>query len=100
MMRTVVIVLVGLLAFAEIALAQVPQPDPSKNMRSPWPVDQRCGVMGAHLNNQGVLTAACLPAASGRSYINQEAGPHQSQTQRDFSVEKSRSRSEQPTGRE
>lgn len=95
-MRTVIGMVLSLV-FVGIAFAQTPQPDPSKNANQPWPVDQRCGVMGAHLTNQGVLTSACLPAASGRPYINQEAGPHQSQTQRDFSVEKSRPRYEQPT---
>lgn len=97
MMRTVISVVLGLLAFAEIALAQVPQPDPNKSANRPWQVDQRCAVMSAHMYNQGSLTAACLPVASGRPYINQTPGYQPAQSQVQHSVLPQRQRSTPPT---
>lgn len=74
--------LVGIL----IALAAIPAfaqtADPTKSSQAPWPVDQRCAVMSAHVYNQGTLTSACLSQEAARAFINPSAGyvPSQSQT--------------------
>ena len=93
-MRIVVSVLVILLGAGSVSAQQA---DPSKSANSPWQVDPRCAVMGAHLYNQGSLTASCLPATSGRTYINQTPGYQPAQSQVQHSVLPQRQRSTPPT---
>jgi len=81
--------------FATLAFGQVA--DPAKSGTTPWTVDPRCAVMGAHMYNQGSLTSSCLAARSGVPYINQTPGYHQSQTQSQHSVLPQRQRVTPPT---
>lgn len=82
-MRMIVISIM-ILGSASMAFGQ--QADPSKSANTPWTLDQRCAVMGAHPGNQGSLTAACLAAGQGRPYLNQAPGYHPAQSQVQHSV--------------
>lgn len=57
-MRTLLLATTVWLAMTGLAAAQDADP---KSRAAPWPVDQRCAVMSAHVYNQGALTAACVP---------------------------------------
>lgn len=83
MMGMLVRVIVMLLVLGDPAFAQI-QADPAKSAQTPWTLDPRCAIMGAHQPmNQGVLTPACLAAEASRPYLNPAPGaqPSQSQTQ-------------------
>jgi hypothetical protein len=92
---------VGVLIVFDLCMTLVfaQQPDPSKSAQSPWSVDPRCAVMSAHMGNQGAITPACIPTASGVPYLNQTPGYHQSQTVEQSSKIRSRT-VEQPPNRE
>ncbi len=88
-----------LLSLTTLAFAQ--EPDPQKSQRSPWPIDQRCAVMSAHIYNQGALTGACLPQEAARAFLNPSFGyvPSQSQTLSQESVRQTRPpRQDEPRG--
>jgi hypothetical protein len=59
-----------LLALASTASAQ--EADPTKSKQSPWPVDQRCGVMAAHGFNQAYLN--CGAVEGQKQFIEQSKG--------------------------
>jgi hypothetical protein len=53
------------LALMGVAAAQEADP---KSKAMPWPVDQRCAVMSAHLFNQGALAGVCVPPEMARLF--------------------------------
>ena len=65
------IVVIGLLlALASTVSAQ--EADPTKSKQSPWPVDQRCGVIAAHGFNQAYLN--CGAVEGQKQFIEQSKG--------------------------
>ncbi len=100
-MRRLGWLLVGLLIGLAATSAFAQEPDPRKSQRLPWPIDQRCAVMSAHIYNQGTLTSVCLPQEAARTFINPSVGyvPSQSQTLAQESVRQARPpRQDEPRG--
>lgn len=64
-------VVIGLLLML-VATASAQEADPTKSKQTPWPVDQRCGVMAAHLYNQAHLN--CGVVEGQKQFIEQSKG--------------------------
>jgi len=58
MLKCLVVVLGLLGGVATLAWGQ--EADPAKSGRSPWPLDQRCAIMAAHLYNQAGFPDQCV----------------------------------------
>jgi hypothetical protein len=63
-------ILIVLDFFATLAFGQVA--DSVKSAKSPWPVDQRCGVIAAHGFNQAYLN--CGAVEGQKQFIEQSKG--------------------------
>jgi len=52
--------LMGLVMLGTVSTASAQEADPAKTMQSPWPLDQRCAIMAAHLYSQTGFPDQCV----------------------------------------
>jgi hypothetical protein len=76
-MRTLLIATAVWLVMTGVAAAQEADP---RSKAAPWPVDQRCAVMSAHIYNQGALTGVCVPREMAPLFASPGLSPVQIST--------------------
>ena len=82
-MRALLIATTVWLVLTGVAAAQ--EADPAAKA-APWPVDQRCAVMSAHVYNQGALTPTCVPREMAALFFGRGLSSLQTSTFADSST--------------
>jgi len=87
MLRWVVVLIAVLGLGGGVAWGQ--EADPAKSNTSPWPLDQRCAIMAAHLYNQTGFPDQCV---GGMWPGKIEIGPQRSVFESHVQIQQERSR--------